>query len=100
MLWELEPRVLDKCAMPLQAYRLRPTGLGIQTKKPRPQAALTPSRHPLTLTPQVAHDPPLPKHQAALTLPPAAHDPPPRQPLIMMRVDRQVRAHVFLLRVW
>ena len=35
MLWELEPRVLDKCAMPLQAYRLRPTGLGIQTKKPR-----------------------------------------------------------------
>ena len=33
MLWELEPRVLDKCAVPLQAYRLRPTGLGIQTKK-------------------------------------------------------------------
>ena len=33
MLWELEPRVLDKCAMPLQAYRLRSTGLGIQTKK-------------------------------------------------------------------
>ena len=33
MLWELEPRVLDKCAMPLQAYRLRPTGLGIQTNK-------------------------------------------------------------------
>jgi len=29
MLWELEPRVLDKCAMPLQAYRLRPTGLGL-----------------------------------------------------------------------
>ena len=27
MLWELEPRVLDKCAMRLQAYRLRPTGL-------------------------------------------------------------------------
>ena len=27
MLWELEPRVLDKSAMPLQAYRLRPTGL-------------------------------------------------------------------------
>ena len=26
MLWELEPRVLDKCAMRLQAYRLRPTG--------------------------------------------------------------------------
>ncbi len=35
MLWELEPRVLDKCAMPLQAYRLRPTGLGIQTNKLR-----------------------------------------------------------------
>ena len=33
MLWKLEPRVLDKCPMPLQAYRLRPTGLGIQTKK-------------------------------------------------------------------
>ena len=31
MLWELVPRVLDKYAMPLQAYRLRPTGLGIQT---------------------------------------------------------------------
>ena len=40
MLWELEPRVLDKCAMPLQAYRLRPTRLGIQTNKPGPQAAL------------------------------------------------------------
>ena len=26
MLWELEPRVLDKCAMRLQAYRLRSTG--------------------------------------------------------------------------
>ena len=26
MLWELEPRVLDKCAMRLQAYGLRPTG--------------------------------------------------------------------------
>ena len=36
MLWELEPRVLDKCAMLLQAYRLRPTGLGIQTNKLRP----------------------------------------------------------------
>ena len=35
MLWELEPRVLDKCAMPLQAYRLRPTGLGIQTNRRR-----------------------------------------------------------------
>ena len=35
MLWELEPTVLDKCAMPLQAYRLRHTGLGIQTNKLR-----------------------------------------------------------------
>ena len=35
MLWELEPRVLDKCAMPLQAYRLRPQALGIQTNKLR-----------------------------------------------------------------
>ena len=26
MLWEHEPRVLDKHAMRLQAYRLRPTG--------------------------------------------------------------------------
>ena len=26
MLWELELKVLDKSAMPLQAYRLRPTG--------------------------------------------------------------------------
>ena len=82
--------------MPLQAYRLRPTGLGIQTNKPRPQAALTPSRQPLTLTPQVAHDPPLPRHlscgcivrmcvcaQAALTLLPAAHDLHPRQPLTL-----------------
>ena len=41
MLWELELRVLDKSAMLLQAYRLRPTGLCIQTNKPRLQAALT-----------------------------------------------------------
>ena len=61
MLWELELRVLDKSAMPLQAYRLRPTGLGIQTNKPRPQAALTLSRQPLTLTVQAADDPPFPR---------------------------------------
>ena len=36
MLWELELRVLDKSAMPLQAYRLRPTGLCIQTNKLQP----------------------------------------------------------------
>ena len=36
MLWELEPRALDKCAMPLQAYKLRPTGLGIRTIRLRP----------------------------------------------------------------
>ena len=59
MLWELELRVLDKSAMPLEAYRLRPTGLCIQTNKPRPQAALTLSRQPLILTVQAADDPPL-----------------------------------------
>ena len=59
MLWELELRVLDKSAMPLQAYKLRPTSLCIQTNKPRPQAALTLSRQPLILTVQAADDPPL-----------------------------------------
>ena len=57
MLWELELKVLDKSAMPLQAYRLRPTGLCIQTNKPRPQAALILSRQPVTLTVQAADDP-------------------------------------------
>ena len=59
MLWELELRVLDKSAMPLQACGLRPTGLCIQTNKPRPQAALTLSRQPLILTVQAADNPPL-----------------------------------------
>ena len=59
MLWELEPRVLDKSAMPLQAYRLRPTGLCIQTNKPRHQTALTLSRQPLIFTVQAADDSPL-----------------------------------------
>ena len=36
MLRELEPKVLDACAMPLRAYRLRPTSLGIQINKLRP----------------------------------------------------------------
>ena len=59
MRWGLELRVLDKSAMPLQAYRLRPTGLCIQTNKPRPQAALILSRQPVTLTVQAADDLPL-----------------------------------------
>ena len=35
MPWKLEPTVLDKCAMLLQPYRLRHTGLGIQINKLR-----------------------------------------------------------------
>ena len=70
MLWELEPRVLDKSAMPLHAYRLRPTRLCIQTNNPWPQAALILSRQLVTLTIQAADDPALLQSSVSLSMVP------------------------------